>query len=71
MLGRVVRYLVKEAGIRQLVDIGAGLPTRDNVHQIAHRTGPAVRVVYVDNDPVILAHAETRVTYGVTLAAAP
>lgn len=58
VLGRVVRYLVGEVGIRQLLDIGAGLPTRENVHQIAHRADPATRVVYVDNDPVVLAHAK-------------
>ena len=56
-LGRVVRYLVAEAGIRQLLDVGAGLPTEENVHQIAHRVDPATRVVYVDNDPVVLSHA--------------
>ena len=57
VLGRVVRYLVGEAGVRQLLDVGSGLPTSDNVHEIAQRTGPATRVVYVDNDPVVLAHA--------------
>jgi hypothetical protein len=46
----VVRFLVGEAGIRQLLDIGSGLPTADNVHQIAHRIEPATKVVYVDND---------------------
>jgi O-methyltransferase involved in polyketide biosynthesis len=57
VLGRVVRYLVTEAGIRQLIDIGAGLPTADNVHEIAQRIDPEARTVYVDNDPVVLAHA--------------
>lgn len=57
VLGRVVRYLVAEAGVRQLLDIGSGLPTADNVHEIAQRAGPETRVVYVDNDPVVLAHA--------------
>src|SRR5579875_281294 len=57
VLGRVVRYLVRVAGIRQLVDIGSGLPTADNVHQIAQRIAPSTRVVYVDNDPVVLTHA--------------
>ncbi|HEY5986351.1 MAG TPA: SAM-dependent methyltransferase [Streptosporangiaceae bacterium] len=57
LLGRVVRYLIEEAGVRQLIDIGSGLPTADNVHEIAHRIDPATRVVYVDNDPVVLAHA--------------
>ena len=57
VLGRVVRYLAGEAGIRQFLDIGAGLPTRENVHQIAQRADPAIRVVYVDNDPVVVAYA--------------
>ena len=57
VLGRVVRYLVGEAGLRQLIDIGSGLPTVDNVHQIAQRADPGTRVIYVDNDPVVLAHA--------------
>jgi hypothetical protein len=57
VLGRVVRYLVGETGVRQLLDIGSGLPTADNVHEIAQRTDPATRVVYVDNDPVVLSHA--------------
>jgi len=58
VLGRVVRYLVGEAGIRQLLDIGSGLPTAENVHEIAQRIEPATRVVYVDNDPVVLSHAQ-------------
>jgi S-adenosyl methyltransferase len=57
LLARVVRYLVADGEIRQLLDIGAGLPTEENVHQIAQRVDPAVRVVYVDNDPVVLTHA--------------
>jgi S-adenosyl methyltransferase len=57
VLGRVVRYLVGEAGITQLLDIGSGLPTADNVHEIAQRVNPASRVVYLDNDPVVLSHA--------------
>jgi hypothetical protein len=57
VLARVVRYLVGEAGVRQLLDIGSGLPTAENVHQIAQRIDPATRVVYVDNDPVVLSHA--------------
>ncbi|MGF1429001.1 SAM-dependent methyltransferase [Kitasatospora sp. LaBMicrA B282] len=57
VLRRVVRHLVGEAGLRQLLDIGSGLPTADNVHQIAQAVEPATRVVYVDNDPVVLAHA--------------
>ncbi len=57
VLGRVVRYLVGEAGVRQILDVGSGLPTSDNVHEIARRTAPGTRVVYVDSDPVVLAHA--------------
>jgi hypothetical protein len=56
-LRRVVRYLVNEAGIRQIIDIGAGLPTVRNTHEIALDANPAARVVYVDHDPVVLAHA--------------
>ena len=56
-LGRVVRYLAGEAGIRQFLDIGTGLPAADNTHEVAQRTAPGARVVYVDNDPVVLAHA--------------
>jgi hypothetical protein len=57
-LRRVVRYLVADAGLRQLVDIGSGLPTQGNVHEVAEAVGPEVRVVYVDNDPVVRAHAQ-------------
>lgn len=57
VLRRVVRHLVGEAGIRQIIDIGSGLPTAGNVHQVAHEVAPGTRVVYVDNDPVVLAHA--------------
>jgi hypothetical protein len=56
-LRRVVRYLVNEAGIRQIVDVGAGLPTVGNTHEIALDANRAARVVYVDHDPVVLAHA--------------
>jgi hypothetical protein len=56
-LGRAVRYLAEEAGIRQFLDIGTGLPTTDNVHEVAQAIVPAARVVYVDNDPLVLAHA--------------
>lgn len=55
-LRRAVRYLVREAGIRQIIDIGSGLPTVGNVHEIAHAVDPSIRVVYVDKDPVVLAH---------------
>lgn len=56
-LGRVVRYLAGEAGISQFLDLGTGLPTAQNVHQVAQGANPSARVVYVDSDPVVLAHA--------------
>jgi SAM-dependent methyltransferase len=56
-LGRAVRYLVGEAGIRQFLDIGTGLPSASNVHEVAQSVAPESRVVYVDNDPIVLAHA--------------
>ena len=56
-LARVVRYLTAEAGIRQFLDIGTGLPTADNTHEVAQRVAPESRVVYVDNDPLVLTHA--------------
>jgi len=49
-LGRAVRFLASEAGIRQFIDIGTGIPTAGNVHEVAARTAPGTRVVYVDND---------------------
>ncbi|MER5886248.1 SAM-dependent methyltransferase [Streptomyces sp. NPDC001941] len=55
-LRRVVRWLAAEQGISQFIDHGSGLPTRDNVHQVAQRVNPASRVVYCDNDPIVLAH---------------
>ena len=57
VLGRMVRYLVRDAGIRQFLDIGTGIPTENNVHQVAQAEAPDVRVVYVDKDPIVLAHA--------------
>ncbi|MEV8635071.1 SAM-dependent methyltransferase [Streptosporangium sp. NPDC051023] len=56
-LGRCVRHMVAEAGIRQFLDIGTGLPTFDNTHEVAQRIAPESRIVYVDNDPLVLAHA--------------
>jgi hypothetical protein len=56
-LGRAVRHLAGEVGIRQFLDIGTGLPTADNTHQVAQAVAPQSRVVYVDNDPLVLAHA--------------
>ncbi|WP_405087998.1 SAM-dependent methyltransferase [Microbispora sp. NBC_01389] len=55
-LRRVVRHLAAEAGIRQFLDIGSGLPTQGNVHQVAQEAAPDSRVVYVDNDPIVLVH---------------
>ncbi|WUH97872.1 SAM-dependent methyltransferase [Spirillospora sp. NBC_00431] len=54
---RVVRHLAAEAGVRNFLDIGAGLPTESNTHQIAQQTAPDARIVYVDNDPMVLVHA--------------
>ncbi|MCQ4211343.1 SAM-dependent methyltransferase [Streptomyces longispororuber] len=56
-LVRAVRFLAAEAGIRQFLDIGTGLPTADNTHEVAQRIAPDSRIVYVDNDPLVLAHA--------------
>jgi S-adenosyl methyltransferase len=56
-LGRAVRYLAAEAGLRQFLDIGTGIPTSPNVHEVAQAAAPEARVVYVDNDPIVLAHA--------------
>jgi O-methyltransferase involved in polyketide biosynthesis len=61
-LGRVVSYPATEAGIRQFLDIGSGLPTADNTHEVAQRVAPQSRVVYVDNDPLVLAHARALLT---------
>ncbi|HET9899407.1 MAG TPA: SAM-dependent methyltransferase [Streptosporangiaceae bacterium] len=61
-LGRAVQYLVKEQGIRQFLDIGTGLPTAGNTHEVAQAADPRARVVYVDNDPVVLAYARTLLT---------
>jgi hypothetical protein len=61
-LARAVRYLVSEAGIRQFLDIGTGLPTAENTHEVAQRIAPETRVVYVDNDPVVLVHAQALLT---------
>jgi len=58
-LGRAVRYLAGEAGIRQFLDLGCGIPNADNVHGVAQRVAPDARIVYVDHDPVVLAHAHT------------
>ncbi|MCT7354235.1 SAM-dependent methyltransferase [Streptomyces sp. 15-116A] len=57
-LKHAVTHLVTECGIRQFLDIGTGLPTADNTHEVAQRLAPESRIVYVDNDPIVLAHAE-------------
>jgi hypothetical protein len=57
-LGRAVRYLAAEAGIRQFLDIGCGIPAAGNTHEVAQAAAPDSRVVYVDNDPIVLAHAK-------------
>ncbi|MBC2865541.1 SAM-dependent methyltransferase [Streptomyces mexicanus] len=61
-LGRAVRFLAAERGVRQFLDIGTGLPTVDNTHETAQRIAPEARIVYVDNDPIVLAHARTLLT---------
>jgi hypothetical protein len=57
LLQRATRYLAAEAGIRQFLDIGTGLPTADNTHEVAQRHAPDSRIVYVDNDPLVMVHA--------------
>jgi SAM-dependent methyltransferase len=61
-LRRAVSYLAAEAGLRQFLDIGTGLPSADNTHEVAQRAAPAARIVYVDNDPIVLAHARALLT---------
>ncbi|MEV6395701.1 SAM-dependent methyltransferase [Streptomyces sp. NPDC051907] len=56
-LGRAVHHLAQDVGIRQFLDVGTGLPTADNTHEVAQRVAPEARIVYVDNDPLVLAHA--------------
>jgi len=63
-LARAVRYLAGEAGIRQFLDIGTGIPAADNTHEVAQDVAPECRVVYVDNDPIVLAHARALLTTG-------
>jgi S-adenosyl methyltransferase len=58
-LGRVVRHLAGEAGVHQFLDIGTGIPNADNTHAVAQETVSAARIVYVDNDPIVLAHSHT------------
>jgi hypothetical protein len=61
-LVRAVEYLAGEAGIRQFLDIGTGLPTANNTHQVAQAVAPESRIVYVDNDPIVLVHARALLT---------
>jgi hypothetical protein len=63
-LRRAVRYLARDAGISQFLDIGTGIPTSPNVHEIAQEANPRARIVYVDNDPIVLAHARALLTSG-------
>jgi S-adenosyl methyltransferase len=57
-LGRSIHYLAADAGIRQFLDIGTGLPSSNNTHEVAQRAAPDSRIVYVDNDPIVLSHAK-------------
>ena len=61
-LARAVRYLVTECGIRQFLDIGTGIPSANNTHEVAQAIAPEARIVYVDNDPIVLAHARALLT---------
>jgi hypothetical protein len=61
-LRRAVRHLVADAGIRQFLDVGTGLPTADNTHEVAQSLAPDARIVYADNDPLVLAHARALLT---------
>src|SRR5262245_29237851 len=61
-LGRAVTHLAGELGIRQFLDIGTGLPTADNTHEVAQRVAPTSRITYVDNDPLVLVHARALLT---------
>jgi hypothetical protein len=61
-LGRAVRFLAAERGIRQFLDLGTGIPSASNTHEVAQRVAPGSRIVYVDNDPMVLAHARALLT---------
>jgi len=61
-LGRAIHYLTADAGIRQFLDIGTGLPSANNTHEVAQRAAPDSRIVYVDNDPIVLSHAKALLT---------
>src|ERR1700712_1373028 len=61
-LRRAVTHLVRDAGIRQFLDVGTGMPTAENTHQVAQAAAPEARIVYVDNDPLVLTHARALLT---------
>jgi hypothetical protein len=61
-LGRAVRYLAEQAGMRQFLDIGTGIPAVGNTHEVAQAVAPDSRIFYVDNDPIVLAHARALMT---------
>src|SRR5216683_5225423 len=63
-LARSVRFLARERGVRQFLDIGTGLPAAPNTHEVAQAIDPAARVVYVDNDPIVVAHARAMMVSG-------
>jgi S-adenosyl methyltransferase len=63
-IGRSVRFLAEEAGIRQFIDLGGGLPTQTNVHEMAQQVAPDARVVYIDNDPVVWSHGQALLAHG-------
>jgi hypothetical protein len=64
VLNRAVRYLAGEAGVRQFLDVGTGLPTANNTHEVAQAVAPSARIVYVDYDPLVLVHARALLTSG-------
>jgi len=61
-LGRAVEFLARDAGMRQFLDVGTGIPSADNTHEVAQRHAPDSRIVYVDNDPIVLVHARALLT---------
>jgi hypothetical protein len=67
-IGRVVRYLADDAGVRQFIDLGGGLPTQTNVHEMAQAATPDARVVYVDTDPVVWSHGQALLAHGKQVA---
>jgi S-adenosyl methyltransferase len=62
LLQRATRFLAAEAGVRQFLDIGTGLPTGDNTHEVAQSVAPGSRILYVDNDPLVMTHARALLT---------